>query len=1294
MASIKSKGQMSVSALGRPFRLGMLYDCRTEKLIPGITLWDNEFLQHQLVSQPQESANFTIHTEESISDKANALDINASLKLSFLGGLIEVSGSAKYLDDRKSSNYKARVSMQYKCTTKFEELTMGHLGKGKIMHHDVFEYGIATHVVTGIQYGGQAFFIFEKQFSESETYKKVHGDLMVAIKALPGIIVDGSASVDLTEDLKDKVDGFECTFYGDFIPPNNPTTYLDAVKLYKELPKLMGVKADKSVPVLVWLYPLENLDSKAAKLVREINVTLIESAENTLEELRDFEIRCRDLAVSDPCQRFPDIRHKINNFKEMVEEYKLTFQKQLMQVLPDIRGGRTEEIVLAHLLERRKVSPFGYRHLSKWVEEAEALVRVVGTYVSSMSEIPFADTPGVLSATILNPSNKYVICFTMRLVQKEELLTAMQSYLKQIKDADYNFDGENVFSDSLYDALADTMVQNSRQFKEFAAANKGSTGTYFIIHEDKKVLENPGGFTFLYKDGKLLDTNFKPPSKPGIPTCIESTHHSIQLEWKVPDQGVLNITYYEVSYKRLSIDADWTTVSTSSKECSFTVDDLKIASVYLFKVKAICEVGVSKSSPVSQPLTTRPTCPLSKPEVQVPPGLHITVTWSPPDIIAENVKIKAYEVQYCNLDTTAKTGPSNVDKMTWQKMSVQGKTLEANHKAINNTIYRYRVRADCGDAGKSKYSPISENICLNISPEEITKENILLKSKCVHNGSPLLYELELKEVVRRESEKIHKYEFGDHNRNTKATEKVIMVVGATGAGKTTLINGLINYVFGVKWEDRYRFKLIHERFKTTQALSQTSSITSYTIHHQKDFQVPYTLTIIDTPGFGDTSGISRDKEITKQIHSFFSTKGVGGIDHIDAIGFVAQASLARLTPTQKYVFDSILSLFGKDIADNIFILVTFADGKKPPVMAGIKEAELPYKAYFKFNNSALFAQNSPGGKVGKDEESDEDEEEDGGFDTMFWQMGTNSFKRFLDKLGAIEPKSLVLTKGVLDERSQLETYIVGIQSGIQTGLNKLEQLKKEDEVLRQHQKDIDMNKNFQYTVEEEIAVHYEIPSGTYITNCLTCNRTCHYPCGIPDNKSKRECAAMSDGKCRSCRNNCHWTMHKNMQTKIELEKREVTKDSEDLKKRYEDAKGAKMTAEQIMNKIAEEFENVQFNVLELTYEVRKSLNRLQEIALVPNPLSSVEYIDILIQNAKDEAKPGWIENVQELQNLRKNAEVLKNVEDDNFHPFQQYKSIQDTLPRSENEGTLSRFKKWLKSKFLSGPTLDTLPNKM
>ncbi|ETE57007.1 hypothetical protein L345_17281, partial [Ophiophagus hannah] len=104
-----------------------------------------------------------------INDKASALDISASLKASFLGELVEVGGSAKYLHDTKKSKQQARVTVQYKATTKYEQLTMSHLGIQNVSYPAVFEHGTATHVVTAILYGAQAFFVFDREVSSMET---------------------------------------------------------------------------------------------------------------------------------------------------------------------------------------------------------------------------------------------------------------------------------------------------------------------------------------------------------------------------------------------------------------------------------------------------------------------------------------------------------------------------------------------------------------------------------------------------------------------------------------------------------------------------------------------------------------------------------------------------------------------------------------------------------------------------------------------------------------------------------------------------------------------------------------------------------------------------------------------------------------------------------------------------------------------------------------------------------------------------------------------------------------------
>ena len=122
------------------------------------------------------------------------------------------------------------------------------------------------------------------------------------------------------------------------------------------------------------------------------------------------------------------------------------------------------------------------------------------------------------------------------------------------------------------------------------------------------------------------------------------------------------------------------------------------------------------------------------------------------------------------------------------------------------------------------------------------------------------------------------------------SERVLMLVGATGTGKTTLINGISNYIYGTKWVDDIRLKVIHNESRQSQAYGQTKHISAYTFPMQTGSPLPYTLTVIDTPGFGDSQGLRHDRQLVEQINTFFSVSPPGGIAHLHGIGFVVKAS--------------------------------------------------------------------------------------------------------------------------------------------------------------------------------------------------------------------------------------------------------------------------------------------------------------------------------------------------------------------------------------------------------------------
>ncbi|KAH3701082.1 hypothetical protein DPMN_076066 [Dreissena polymorpha] len=395
-------------------------------------------------------------------------------------------------------------------------------------------------------------------------------------------------------------------------------------------------------------------------------------------------------------------------------------------------------------------------------------------------------------------------------------------------------------------------------------------------------------------------------------------------------------------------------------------------------------------------------------------------------------------------------------------------------------------------------------------------------------------------------------------------------------------------------------------------------------------RLDYSITVIDTPGFGDTRGINKDKEIFKQISTLFMSKPPKGVLNIDAICFLVKASEGRLTQTQVYIFDSLLSLFGKDIEQNIFSFITFADCKEPPVFEALKAYGMPLEQRLMFNNSALFSENT---------------NIDSSLSRTFWQISTDSFRTFFTCLESVTSKSLQLTKKVVKERRRLETHLVNFEEKLQTALYNINHTYEEIECLQKHQEAIENNANFKYKVNELQKVKENLPKGQHTTTCIFCEFTCHLICSRAEDRKKKGCMVMKKGSCTICPKSCDWSFHKNRPFKYILVRQEVEKTYVEMKKKYESASNEALNQKQVvqlkLNEVIELFKQME----DLIHKVTSCNDRLAAIALRPTQCSREDYINMMIENQKHEHNPGFMERIQALNELKNGMFFKKKYEE-------------------------------------------------
>uniref|UniRef100_A0A8C2PXM9 AIG1-type G domain-containing protein n=1 Tax=Cyprinus carpio TaxID=7962 RepID=A0A8C2PXM9_CYPCA len=479
-------------------------------------------------------------------------------------------------------------------------------------------------------------------------------------------------------------------------------------------------------------------------------------------------------------------------------------------------------------------------------------------------------------------------------------------------------------------------------------------------------------------------------------------------------------------------------------------------------------------------------------------------------------------------------------------------------------------------------------------------DDLIKKSILIEEGNPARYRLQTSADNLIKSEQYRKMTFGERDKN-KLHSKTILMVGETGTGKTTLINVMINYMLGVKRENKVWFEITDDQSDRTSVYSQTSRVTVYGFYPQES---QINLTIIDTPGYGDTRGTDHDKEITMSLLSLSESTEV--IHEIQAVCLVIDASQTRLSDRQMYIFDAVQSLFGRDIAENFVLLFTHSAGTHPKnALTAVKEAKIKcavndkkQPVFFLFNN----CQSDP-----SDEEYEMIQEQS--WDRSF--KGMLGFFKFLD---TIKPKPLRMFQEVSCQH-ELKANISSLQDCVQMMELKQEELKQTQEALKQDEKYVRDHNNFEYEVEVSYKEKVDIdPTVAKIMICTDCEQNCPLPDRMRNNQK--------DDHCKVCPNKCLYSKHvKEAKIYVTITKKQK-RTNEDLKKEYDGKIGNSVA---LVKKLEKELQELEKQKIKFAFNAFHYVKTLQ---MITQNIDSLPDIDFVIEKLKELNEPKKAETLE------------------------------------------------------------------
>ena len=1140
---------------------------------------------------------------ESSSRKWEHMGIDDHLQASVIAGVIEkFRGSSNYLNDRPQPAQSTRTfvcrvksrkdSLDLKTLNNQEDLA-AHLD-GPISQ--------ATHLVVGVTYGAEAYCVLTHDFSKKEEDRE--DDREEAEEMMSNIVSKMENALGENQDLdefkqlfddeeKRKLDRVKCRLYADLQSQSvRECCVFDAYKCCLKLidqAQKTGVENSQAVPIAAFLLPLKVIASQVQGVrpleYRDVDGELVTQCCRIWDHLERIVEMADVIRTTNKKVHRASLRH----FREAVHRYQELFRKSFKNAILMARetaDGDDEEV--ERVVRIAQSHPlFKSSRLERWLRYKQSESEILEKMANVKGVVFFANKIQLEREMADSFDKNFALVMKVPPLDEKTntILEDMRDYLDNLtellpggydeEDTDEEEEGDQLEEDGLpwhmIQRKRKQVMDKIREFAHHVENNKhleSQVQFYITSGEPGK-----GGCRYsVFEVDNLLKDNIS--QLPCPPTDLRA-HLTTSSNVKTYQKS--SLIRIEWNYKDLGYP------------CHFVVE---------FRLKG------SSNESWKQRKTTVPG--ENQTTISFQSGTAMEIRVAAETCIGRSEFSDVIDTEFLIDANKDRGGEDNILSRVWSN------NLQDAHPFFPSSPRRQQQQ------------PSSSN---NSRIAEIFAQDCSKHSQLIKQGNPSVYLLNAKEDstggdfrwfdISRMDFSPPPYDHRDH--------KIILLMGAAGSGKSTLIDGMVNYILGVQWKDPFRFKCVREDdlINRYQVNSQTNSVTAYTLRYQEGMAIPYSITIVETPGYGNTKGARRDKEITRKIQRFL-TQQKFRIDQIHAVCFVAASNDIRSTSMQPYILDSVLSLFGKDVKDNIRLLVTFADMAHPPVVEACNAAKFPVMsssggiAYSKFDNSVLYAFN---------EQQDED---DFCFDELFWQMGQENYHKFFTMLEKMSGRDLASTREVIQRRLLLDQSLKDIERGLEVYLVNVENVQMFRRKIKEYSEKMEANQNFVIEKTEVRRMKVDCDRGFVAYNCRHCQRTCEGPMRSINfdyfRKTKKQCTHIF------CP--CPAFEHEYQQFQWRQVSEKVSTTLPEMKAEYESNYNDKVTTEKLLMCCLHELKVTKAKLFCLLARVGSSCLLLEATALRSNTLSLADYLSLMRSRVAEELAPGYLTRLEILKELQ------------------------------------------------------------